>query len=356
MSAAYAAFSNGGYYNEPYAVDKIVFRDTGRTKKHEGKKTQVMSDATAFMISSVLQDVSITGGKPANVAAKTGTTNYDDNTVRAYGMPGDAIRDSWVVGYTTKTVIGMWYGYDSFTRESVREGYVLRNIPATIQKDRLFLALANAAFEKDKASFKMPDSVVKANIGESSEYFKKGHEPKNSHESVKKLATPSGFKVTYSGNKITMSWNPVPRLGDDESYGDFGYNVYQGNTLLDFVTKSSYSFTTANPYTTYKVVATYKSYSGAQSDPATFTFKEDKKELYCGDKNRTSGTLIPTGDACSFSVNGTAVTDATITISNSTCGETTFADEDLTDCTVTYSVTYGGKVYTIPIKYSVSTT
>ena len=77
-------------------------------------------------------------------------------------------------------------------------------------------------------------------ILESSEYFKKGHEPKNSHEIVKKLATPSGFKVTYSGNKITMSWNPVSRLGDDESYGDFGYNVYQGNTLLDFVTKSSY--------------------------------------------------------------------------------------------------------------------
>ena len=31
MSAAYAAFSNGGYYNEPYSVSKIVFRNTGKT-------------------------------------------------------------------------------------------------------------------------------------------------------------------------------------------------------------------------------------------------------------------------------------------------------------------------------------
>ena len=82
MSAAYAAFSNGGYYNEPYSVSKVVFRDTGETKEHKSNKKQVMSDATAFMISSVLQDVALTGGTPKNVACKTGTTNYDDNTMK----------------------------------------------------------------------------------------------------------------------------------------------------------------------------------------------------------------------------------------------------------------------------------
>ena len=108
MSAAYAAFSNGGYYNEPYTVEKIVFRQTKKEVTHKSTKTQVMSDATAFMISSVLQDVSLTGGTPKNVACKTGTTNFDDNTMKNYRMPNDAIRDSWVVRYSTKTVIGMW--------------------------------------------------------------------------------------------------------------------------------------------------------------------------------------------------------------------------------------------------------
>lgn len=64
MSAAYAAFSNGGYYNKPYSVSKIVFRDTNKTKEHKEEKKRVMSEATAFMISSVLQDVALTGGTP----------------------------------------------------------------------------------------------------------------------------------------------------------------------------------------------------------------------------------------------------------------------------------------------------
>ena len=355
MSAAYAAFSNGGYYNEPYSVEKIVFRDTDKEVKHTSKKKQVMSDATAFMISSVLQDVSLTGGKPANVAAKTGTTNYDDETVRKYGLPGDAIRDSWVVGYTTKTVIGMWYGYDTISKE-----YCLRNIPATIQKDRLFLALARGVFENNKASFKMPNSVIKANIGESSEYFKKGHEPKNAKEEKTKLDTPSGLKVNVNGNKVSITWNAVPRLGDDESYGDFGYNVYQGNTLLGFVTGTSYSFTTSNPYTSYKVIATYRSYSGAQSDAASYTLKEEKKEetseLTCGSKIVSANAPIPSNSSsCVFKVNGSTVSGYNVEITNSDCGDSVFKNEP-GPCTVTYRVTYNQKAYTVPISFTIEST
>ena len=354
MSAAYAAFSNGGYYNEPYTVEKLVFRDTGKTEKHEQKAKQVMSDATAYMISSVLQDVSITGGKPANVAAKTGTTNFDDATVKKYGLPGDAIRDSWVVGYTTKTVIGMWYGYDTISSE-----YCLRNVPATIQKDKLFLALANAVFEKNKEEFKMPSSVVKASIGGTTEYFKKGHEPKNATETKTKLDTPGGLKAVYSGNKVTITWNAVGRLEGDEKYGTFGYNVYQGNTLLDFVEGTSYTFTTSNPYTTYRVVATYKSYSGAQSDAATYELKEEKKEetteLNCGSKNVVGGETIPT-NSCTFKVNGSTVSNKTITIASSDCGNPTFKNIDTTGCTVKYNITYNEKTYSASVNYNIAAT
>ena len=88
----------------------VVIRDTGEVIEFSGETKQVMSDATAFMISDVLQDVALTGGTPTNVAAKTGTTNYDDETMEKYNLPSDAIRDSWVVGYSTKTVIALWYG------------------------------------------------------------------------------------------------------------------------------------------------------------------------------------------------------------------------------------------------------
>lgn len=292
MSAAYAAFSNGGYYNEPYSVSKVVFRDDGTVKEHKENKKRVMSDATAFMIASVLQDVGLTGGTPKNVACKTGTTNYDSETMRRYSLPGDAIRDSWVIGFSTKTVIGMWYGYDFIDKE-----YCSRNLPATIQKDKLFKALVSSgAMESDRSAFKQPSSVVKLGIAAGSnppklassssanvvyEYFKKGHEPQEVEVEEKQLSTPGNFKGTYdeTSKKVTLSWNAVtPGENANSSYGEFGYNIYFGSTLIDFTTKTSYTYTTNNPYGTYKVVATYKSYNGLQSGEASYTLKEQKKE------------------------------------------------------------------------------
>ncbi len=363
MSAAYAAFSNGGYYNEPYSVSKIVYRDTGKTEEFKQKPKKVMSDATAYMISSVLQDVSITGGKPNNVAAKTGTTNYDAETMKNNNMPSDAIRDSWVIGYTTKTVIGMWYGYNYIDKTGE---YVSRNIPATLQKDRLFLALANGVFEKNKEEFKMPNSVVKLGIIAGSnppqvakdgysgsvvyEYFKKGHEPDGSDAVNTKLATPTGLKVATNGNRVTISWNKVNRLEKDENYGTFGYNVYQGNTLLTFTENTSYTFNTQSPYGTYKVIATYKSYSGAQSDAASYTLKETaiKAGISCSDLERYKvGDPLPTGNNinCNATINGTVMEDISVTVRDSSnCGTGVF--KDATSCTITYQFTYNGTTYT----------
>lgn len=288
MSAAYAAFSNGGYYNEPYTITKIVYRETGKEVEHKSEKKKVMSEATAFMISSVLQDVALTGGSLKNVAAKTGTTNYDDKVIKSKGLPLDAIRDSWVVGYSTKTVIAMWYGYDFIDKE-----YCLRNLPATMQKDYLFKAIANQVLEPNREEFKMPDSVVKLPIISGSnpakiapsgysgtivyEYFKKDHQPTaSSIENEKKLAKPTNLKATYSNNKVTLTWNAVNNPENNNSYGTFGYNIYQGNVLIDFVTETSYTFQTNNPYTTYKVIATYQSYNGLASDAATTTLKKEE--------------------------------------------------------------------------------
>ena len=295
MSAAYAAFSNGGYYNEPYTVEKIVFRQTKKEVTHKSTKTQVMSDATAFMISSVLQDVSLTGGTPKNVACKTGTTNFDDNTMKSYRMPNDAIRDSWVVGYSTKTVIGMWYGYDSFTKQSIADGYVLHNVPATIQKDRLFNALVSAgAMESNREEFKQPSSVVKVGVAAGSnpaklaspgqsaiyEYFKKGYEPNEYDTNSYKLPAPGNLKATESGGKVTLSWSSVNHssMSASSDYGKFGYNIYKDGVLIGWTDKTSYSFTPdGSVYGTYKVVATFKSYSGITSEAATITLKESSK-------------------------------------------------------------------------------
>lgn len=293
MAGAYAAFSNGGYYNEPYSVSKIVFRQTTKEEEHKANKQQVMSDATAFMISSVLQDVALTGGTPQNVACKTGTTNFDEKTMNDYNMPGDAIRDSWVIGYSTKTTIGMWYGYDSFTKDSIAQGYVLHNVPATIQKDRLFNALVSAgAMESNREVFAQPASVSKVAIAPGSnppklaspggsavyEYFKKGTEPTEYDLTSYKISAPGGFRATENNGKVTLTWSAVdPGQLGDASHGKFGYNIYKDGVLINWTDKTSYTYTpSGSPYGTYSIIATYKSYNDIQSETASF--KLEKKE------------------------------------------------------------------------------
>lgn len=309
MAGAYAAFSNGGYYTKPYAVEKVVFRQTKEEKTHDSSndKKQVMSDATAYMIASVLQDVALYDGTPNNVACKTGTTNYDSNTMENYGMPDDAVRDSWVVGFSTKTVIGMWYGYDSLTKDLIQQGYILHNIPATMAKDRLFRALVYAgAMESDRAEFVMPSSVVKVGVAPGSnpaklaapggqaiyELFKKGYEPTEYDTKNYKLPSPGGFTVRESGNKAILSWNAVNpgEIGKAE-YGKFGYNIYKDGVLLEWTDKTSYTYSpsSGNIYGTYKIVATYKSYSELQSDAAIAKLEEKKEPS-------PSPTTSPTSD------------------------------------------------------------
>lgn len=296
MAGAYAAFSNGGYYNEPYSVSKVVINNTGEEYTHESEKTKAMEDSTAFMITSMLDDTSITGGGAMDrVAMKTGTTNFDEATRERLGMADDAIRDSWVVGYTTKTVIAMWYGYEKTNADLVSQGYYCHNLSGTVQRDRLFTAIANEVFEDNKEEFTMPDSVVRVSLVSGSstakvagtgytgsttyEYFKKDHEPSVNVE-TSNLATPTGLSASYSNGSVKISWNAVNPGTTDSSYGDFGYNVYFNNTLLGFTTNTSYTVNNpSNPYGTYKVVATFQKYDGLNSQPATYELKKQSANL-----------------------------------------------------------------------------
>lgn len=294
MAGAYAAFSNGGYYNEPYSVEKVIFRQTQETYEHESNKRQVMSDSTAFMIASVLQDVSLSGGTPKNVAAKTGTTNYDDVTMANYDMPDDAVRDSWVVGFSTKTVIAMWYGYDSLTKEQIQQGYILHNIPATIAKDQLFNAYVRAAMEPNREPFVAPSSVVRVAVADKSdppklaapgtegiyEYFKKGFEPTEYDTKNYKLEAPSKFTVTKESNgKVTLSWSAVdPGILANSAHGKWGYNIYKDGILVDWTDKTSYTYEPSSSiYGQYMVRATYKNYTDAQSYDAVFDLEEEQE-------------------------------------------------------------------------------
>jgi penicillin-binding protein 1A len=106
LTEAFAAFGNGGTVHDPVLVRRVEDSTGALLYETSGTGRRVMSESTAFMTASMLQDV-IDGGTGARARSmgfrlpaggKTGTTND--------------YRDAWFVGFTRGTVAGVWVGFD----------------------------------------------------------------------------------------------------------------------------------------------------------------------------------------------------------------------------------------------------
>ena len=296
MAAAYAAFANGGIYYEPYTISKIVYRDSGETIEVEPNGTRVMSDSTAFMMTYCLQ-YAVTNGlssgaavKGVNVAAKTGTTNFDEATANYYNLPSYAVNDGWIIGFDPDTAVGMWIGYDS-----IKDGYLksatYRGRNVTTERNGLYQAAGKVLFTSNGKEFEVPDSVVKvkvekgtnpAKLASSStpsnmityEYFKKGTEPTEISTTYNKLKNVTNLKAEYEPltNKVYLSWSAASANNDyEESYGQFGYKVYFNDKYQGFTTDTYFTISETDPSGTYKVITTYENYSDTDSSGATTT-------------------------------------------------------------------------------------
>ncbi|HLL61134.1 MAG TPA: PBP1A family penicillin-binding protein [Candidatus Nitrosocosmicus sp.] len=108
MTSAFSIFANEGERNSPIAIMEIKDKYGNVIFNNEPKKDRVLSDGTAYIISSILSDSkarsevfggALTISRPA--AVKTGTTeNY---------------RDALTIGYTPSLVVGVWVGNNDNT-------------------------------------------------------------------------------------------------------------------------------------------------------------------------------------------------------------------------------------------------
>lgn len=295
MAAAYAAFANGGTYYKPYAVNKVVFRNTGEeaTYKSEGKR--VMSDSTAYMITYSLQSA-VTDGysqdariEGVNLAAKTGTTNYPEDVLVNGGYSLSIVPDAWIIGYDPDYSIGLWYGYPSLDKE-----YNLNVIDSVIEKARLFRAVGNFVFTRNYQNFKKPSSVTCSPVEwesdnmlpsedtpkemQSYECFKTGTEPTEVSTRYQKLKDVTNLSVEYDPTtlSINLAWSEANKSPNEkEEFGNFGYKIYKDDTYIGFTEDNSFVISNIdNPYATYKVVTTYENYSTIDSPGAEFIYEE----------------------------------------------------------------------------------
>ena len=111
MATAYSVFANGGYRVDPFLINKMV--DSKGAILFEAKPVSVGDGAprvldarTAFVIDSMLQEVTKTG-TAASARAKLGRNDIAGKT----GTTNDS-HDAWFAGYNPKVVAISWIGFD----------------------------------------------------------------------------------------------------------------------------------------------------------------------------------------------------------------------------------------------------
>ena len=405
VAGAYAAFANKGEYIEPHSFTKVVFDASGETYENEIEKNQVMSEETAYMIYDMLVDTGQSAlGRYNNInnaefGAKTGTTNYDEETMEKYNLPSNAVNDLWVAGINRDYSIAVWYGYDN-----INEGH---NDFGSSQNSKLFNAVAKDYFKSD-AKIEQPDSIVEVTVEKycatpllpsantpsdmkTTELFKKSSQPTEVSARYNTLSDVTNVKTSVSGNKATISWKGISTpealstgywkpfvekafnvASDQNTYlnyimginqsrlGSVVYKVYlktdSGLTLLTTTsnTEATVNLTTDSP--TFVVKAGYSNYSGTDSKGVETKVEYDHADasditisLADGDSvTISSGESFNPDNQVEASLDGEDITDdvrvitsivdaAGITAEPSDIGST-----PNTSYTITYRVTYQG--------------
>lgn len=253
MAAAYAAFANGGYYTEPHTVKSITYRDTGETVEFEVKKTQAMKESTAYLTSNVLEYAARHGfdggtkGFGGTIAVKTGTSNFDDATLKAKGLPASAVNDLWSVAYTPQYSIALWYGYeipskDGYSASSDGSRYkdplmkaILKYVPTTNDGFKVPSSVVKVEVEKETWPAQKPSEYTPADM-KITEYFIAGTEPTDVSDRYAKLNAVSNVKATTSTSGTKITWeHELPKVLDEAHLKEYFNQSTFGNSGSKFL-------------------------------------------------------------------------------------------------------------------------
>ena len=108
MVAAYNTFPSKGVYVRPVFVTRIEDNEGNVLARFSTKKSEAISDQTAYLMANMMQGVVNTGtgyslrskfALTGEIAGKTGTTNNN--------------ADGWFIGYTPELTAGAWTGFEN---------------------------------------------------------------------------------------------------------------------------------------------------------------------------------------------------------------------------------------------------
>ncbi|WP_171046426.1 PBP1A family penicillin-binding protein [Lentibacillus cibarius] len=293
VAGAFRTFANGGIYNEPYAVTKVEFPESGKTVNLKPEPEAVMADSTAYMITDMLKDVVTQGtGTGANIsglplAGKTGTTT----------RPGvDGSPDAWFSGYSTNYTISIWTGYDN--NDIGLKGSETK-VPLSLFKH----IMSELSKDQETPDFTKPDSVVEVAVEKGSrpaklpsdytpdskivtELFVKGTEPSKTSERFEQLDPVKDLEATFDSDSATIQVEWDYETEQDISF-EVSARVGDGQKQkLSSTEETAMEISNVEPGTKYhiEVVAINNKTKANKSEPVTATVKvpedlEDDEEI-----------------------------------------------------------------------------
>lgn len=306
MAAAYAAFSNGGTYHEPHSFTKIVYRDTNEEYVNELVEKRAMSVETAYIISDMLATTApqAMGGwyniNGIRYSAKTGTTNYDEQTLKNNGLwsAGNIVNDLWVVGFNTEYSIGIWYGYDSIKTTH-------HNTLGSGQHERLFQAIGKKVFT-NTSYYPKPSGVVSVEIElecptemlpsqytpahlRSTELFIRGTEPGTVSQRFAKLSDVGNLKAEQKDNEVIITWDGAkePEINSESYLRNMYSKVFESGGYLSSFVGSRLAYN-QNALGKFGYIVYEKKADGTLKE---LGFSESNKYVYALGKQNTSGTM-----------------------------------------------------------------
>ncbi|RMI27516.1 MAG: PBP1A family penicillin-binding protein [Calditrichaeota bacterium] len=160
MVSAFGVFANQGIRVEPVAITRIEDRNGNVIYRKRPHRTEALSRATAYIITTMLEDVVNrgTGGSirwrfnwyvPA--AGKTGTTND--------------YSDAWFIGFTPYVTAGVWVGLDD---HSLKLGRIGTGSRAALPFWADFMKTVYDSLKIPPEEFKQPPDVVRLDVCEES--------------------------------------------------------------------------------------------------------------------------------------------------------------------------------------------
>ena len=297
MAAAYSGFASGGYYTDPYTVTKIEYRNTDEVWEYKPKRARVMSDSTAYLMNNVLESA-VTGGFNggalvwgSHVAAKTGTSNFSEETLKKYGLPSYAVNDIWTVAYTSKYSIALWYGYEKtsskyYLTNNVQKEAVMRKIMTNIPKDPVGFTMPSSVIASKVEMYTYPAKLPSENTPSDlikTEYFKKGTQPTEVSERFATINDVKNVKTAIVNNTITLSWDyETPNVLTDEYLRTyFSQSVFGKQTDKYINERKSYNENSLGPiiFAIYKIESNGSETLVGTTTENTFEFTSSGKSI-----------------------------------------------------------------------------